>query len=186
MNELLNKILNVSNQELDQLDTNFINRYELYHNSFYFHGDAGREHYRLLMYVSYLFKKEILFDIGTNKCMSAAAMSASMKNRVISYDIVRILLQNPILPRVEYILGDVTLDNRLIKSPFIFFDVDHDGKFEKKFYKHLQNIDYKGLIMCDDIYLNDDMMSWWFYIKEDKYDLTYKGHWSGTGLINFK
>jgi len=186
MKEILNKILNVSNYELDQLDTSFINRYNILSNRSYFHDKAGREHYRLLMYVSKIFNKEILFDVGTYKCMSAAAMSSSMKNKVISYDIVKILLQNPILPRVQYIIGDATKDDNLINSTFIFFDVEHDGKFEKIFYEHLQNINYKGLLMCDDIHLEGPMDDWWNSIKEDKYDLTDKGHWSGTGLVNFK
>ena len=129
MNEL-NKILDVSNQELDQLDTNFINQYNFFHDISYFHGPAGKEHYRLLMYVSEIFNKEILFDVGTNRCMSAAAMSAaamsaSMKNNVISYDLVKIIPMNPFLPRVQYFLGDVALNKKLKNSSFIFFaDVD--------------------------------------------------------------
>ena len=68
----------------------------------------------------------------------------------------------------------------------MFLDVNHDGKFEKIFYEHLKEINYKGLILCDDIYLNEPMKRWWNDIEEEKYDLTYKGHWSGTGLIYFK
>ena len=185
MNEL-NKILDVSNQELDQLDTNFINQYNFFHDISYFHGPAGKEHYRLLMYVSEIFNKEILFDVGTHRCMSAAAMSASMKNNVISYDLVKIIPMNPFLPRVQYFLGDVALNKKLKNSSFIFFDVDHNGSFERIFYEHLKKIKYKGLLMCDDIHLNEPMKNWWNNIKEDKYDLTDKGHWSGTGLVYFK
>ena len=184
----LEQILNVSNQELDNINTSFINNYMFYHDTSYFHGPSGKEHYRLLCYISTLFSKEIFYDVGTNKCMSTAALSMSMKNQVKSYDIVEIIPANPILPRVEYILGDVTKDKNLIYSSFIFFDVDHDGKFEKIFYDHLKKIKYKGLIMCDDIKVGwgGEMEAWWDSIKEDKYDITEKGHWSGTGLIHFK
>jgi len=152
----LEQILNVSNQELDNINTSFINNYMFYHDTSYFHGPSGKEHYRLLCYISTLFSKEIFYDVGTNKCMSTAALSMSMKNQVKSYDIVEIIPANPILPRVEYILGDVTK--------------------------------YKGLIMCDDIKVGwgGEMEAWWDSIKEDKYDITEKGHWSGTGLIHFK
>lgn len=186
MKEILEKILNVSNSELDRLDTGFIDNYNFYHNTSYFHLNSGREHYRLLMYISDLFIKETLFDIGTYRCVSSAALSYNFKNRIISYDVVKVLPLNPILPNVEYIIGDCTKDERLIKSPFMFLDVNHDGKFEKIFYEHLKEINYKGLILCDDIYLNEPMKRWWNDIEEEKYDLTYKGHWSGTGLIYFK
>jgi hypothetical protein len=184
----LEKILDVSKEELDKLNTDFILRYNFWHDVRYFHGLAGKEHYRLLTFISSLFKKEILFDIGTFRCMSAAALSSSMQNKIKSYDIAKALPSNPILPRVEYFLGDTTLDEDLLKSPFIFFDVNHDGKYEKIFYEHLQKIKWKGLMLCDDIKVNWDgaMESWWDSITEDKYDLTERGHWSGTGLIHFK
>jgi len=89
-------------------------------------------------------------------------------------------------PRVQYFLGDITLNKKLKNSSFIFFDVDHNGSFERIFYEHLKKIKYKGLLMCDDIHLNEPMKNWWNNIKEDKYDLTDKGHWSGTGLVHFK
>jgi len=184
--EQLEKILNVTNNELDSLDTKFISQYNFYHDTSYFHGPAGKEHYRLLMYVSSIFSKEKLFDIGTNKCMSAAAMSYSMKNHIITYDIIKLIPINPFLPRTEYVLGDCTKDKRILESPFMFFDVDHDGKFEKIFYDFLKENNYKGLIMCDDILLEGAMTEWWDSITEDKYDISSKGHWSGTGLIHFK
>ena len=40
--------------------------------------------------------------------------------------------------------------------------------------------------MLDDIKLNDEMRDFWSNIKEEKWDITSKGHWSGTGLVNFK
>lgn len=186
MKEILDKILKVSNNELDQINTGFINNYNFFHDTSYFHGKSSREHYRLLMYASSLFSKQTLFDIGTYQCVSAAALSANFKNKVISYDLLQVLPVNIFLPNVEYNLGDCILDERLKNSPFMFFDVNHDGIFEKKFYEHLKSIEYKGLVMCDDIHLNDPMKEWWKNIVEDKYDLSSKGHWSGTGLIYFE
>ena len=54
MNEVLNKILNVSNKELDSLDTKWIKHYNFYHVTKYFHLQSGEEHYRLLMFISTL------------------------------------------------------------------------------------------------------------------------------------
>lgn len=185
MNDILKKILNISNEELNSLNTNFINQYNFFHNIEYFHLESGKEHYRLLMYISTLFNKGILFDIGTNKCMSAAALSFSMKNRIKTYDIKKYLLINPILPGVEYILGDATKDNELMKSNFIFFDAEHDGIFENIFYNYLKEINWKGIIMFDDIlHCSNEMTTFWNNIKEEKYDITNLGRWSGTGIVN--
>jgi len=187
MNIILHEILNVSNETLDSLNTNFINQYNFYHNPEYFHLESGREHYRLLIFISSLYRKQILFDIGTYRCMSAAALSSSMMNRIKTYDIKQILPINPILPGVQYCFGDVTQDKELTKSLFIFLDVAHDGIFENKLYNHLKEIKWKGLLLLDDIlYHTVAMTEFWNNITEEKYDITKIGHWSGTGIANFE
>lgn len=183
MNEFLDKILNVSNPTLDSLDTNFINQYNFWHDTSYFHLPSGKEHYRLLMYISSIYQNEILFDIGTYRCMSAAALSYKMKNRIKSYDIKQDILPfNPYLPKVEYYIGDVLLDMDLHKSSFIFLDAAHDGILENKLCNCLRSINWKGLLLLDDI---NDMQDFWTNIIEEKYDITNKGHWNGTGLVCF-
>lgn len=190
--ELKNKILSVKNSELNSLDSQFINKYydklkniDLDHDPYYFHGESGKEHYRLLMYISTLLNDNIIFDIGTNKCMSAIALSYNPLNKVKSFDIIKLLPENPIIENIEYILGDSTKDLDLIKSPIIFLDVDHDGTYEDIFYNHLKNINWKGILILDDIHLNDPMRIFWENIIEEKYDITKIGHWSGTGLVIF-
>jgi len=186
MEKELNEILNVSNKELDSLQTAFINGYNLFHDVSYFHGSAGREHYRLLMYIAQLYKGKTVYDLGTNKCMSGVALSFGYRTKVKSFDIVKHLPMNPMVPNVEWIIGDIRDDKQLINSQFIFMDVDHDGLFENLFYDHLHKIGWKGLLLLDDIHLNDPMKEFWNKIDEEKHDLTEKGHWSGTGLAVFK
>jgi hypothetical protein len=189
MKEIVNKILNVTNSQLDSLNTDFVNNYNFYHDISYFHLPSGREHYRLLTYISTLFVKQILCDIGTNKCMSAAALSSSMKNRVKTYDIQKCILIYPFLPYVEYIIGDATKDPNLINYPFIFLDANHDGLYENILYNHLKTINWKGILLLDDIHLGDEngpMKTFWNNITEEKYDITKIGHWSGSGLCLFK
>lgn len=180
------QILNVSNNELNSLETSFINIYNFFHDVSYFHNYAGKEHYRLLMYIAKLYKKETLIDLGTNRCMSGTALSFGYQNKIKSYDIVKLLPMNPMVPNVEWILGDIRENKDLINSPFIFMDVDHDGLFENLFYDHLHEIEWKGLLMLDDIHLNDPMKTFWNRIEEEKHDITSKGHWSGTGLVIFE
>ena len=190
--ELKNKILSVSNTELNSVDSSFINKYydklkniELEHDPYYFHGESGKEHYRLLIYISNLLDNVTIFDVGTNKCMSALALSSNPLNRVKSFDIINLLPENPIVDNIEYILGDSTKDLDLLKSPIIFLDVDHDGTYEDIFYNHLKSINWKGILILDDIHLNEPMKKFWEIITEEKYDITKIGHWSGTGLVIF-
>lgn len=187
------KILNVSNIELDLIDSSYINEYsdklinyELDHNPYYFHMESGKEHYRLLMYISTLYNNDVIFDVGTNKCMSALALSYNKLNKVKTFDIVKLLPKNPEVENIEYILGDSTKDSNLNKCSVIFLDVDHDGLYEDIFYEHLKSINWKGILILDDIHLNDPMKKFWNRITERKYDITNIGHWSGTGLVVFE
>lgn len=191
--EIINKIINVTNAELNLMNSSYINDYsdklknvELQHDPYYFHMESGKEHYRLLMYVSTLYNKEVIFDVGTNKCMSALALSYNKLNKVKTFDIVRLLPENPSVENIEYILGDSTKDSDLDKCPIIFLDVDHDGLYEDIFYNHLKSVNWKGILILDDIHLNNPMKNFWNRIEEKKYDITNIGHWSGTGLVIFE
>lgn len=190
---MIKQILEVTNQELDLLPTNYINEYTdkltvsvLSHDPYYFHYESGKEHYRLLMYISTLFTEQILFDVGTNKCMSALALSFNKTNKVKTFDIVKLLPENPSVENVEYIIGDSTQDTDIKNCPFIFLDVDHDGIYENKIYDYLKSINWKGILLLDDIHLNDSMKEFWNRIEEKKYDITNIGHWSGTGMVVFE
>ena len=185
------KILSVSNNELNALNTSFINEYDSTinigeHNPYYFHLESGKEHYRLLMYASTLYDNSIIFDVGTNKCMSCLALSYNTSNMIKSFDVVKLFEENPIRNNVEYIIGDSTLHPDLPKVSLIFLDVDHDGTYENKFYNHLKSINWKGILLLDDIHLNDPMIEFWNNISETKYDITSIGHWSGTGMVIFE
>lgn len=186
MNNILEKIFNVTNKELDSLDTKYISNYNLEHDPTYYHLPAGREHYRLLMYISTLFNGEVLFDVGTNRCVSAIALSYNIKNSIKTFDVVQLLGQNPKINNVEYLIGDSMKDIDLLKSPFIFLDVNHDGLYENQFYEFLVEREWKGILALDDIHLNTPMKSFWERIAERKFDITDKGHWSGTGLVIFE
>ena len=186
MNDILKKIFDVTNEQLNALDTSCINEYDVEHDPSYFHLPSGREHYRLLMYISSLYNNDILFDIGTNRCISAIALSHNKNNKIKTFDITKLLKENPTIKNCEFIIGDSMEDKDLLKSKFIFLDVDHDGTYENKIYEFLIENEWKGLLMLDDINLNTDMKSFWERIIERKFDITDKGHWSGTGLVVFE
>jgi hypothetical protein len=153
----------------------------------YFLDTRFREHYRLLAYLSTLFRGSFLFDVGTNKGYSALALAYSPVNTVISYDLVECteLRDRQALERVEFRLGDALADPRLLASPLIVLDTDHDGVFEERVYRHLKANGYSGLLFLDDIHLNCAMIRFWAGITDSKADLTDLGHLSGSGLVEF-
>lgn len=187
---MLNKILSVSKEKLNSINLDTYQesfKSDGYPNNWFF-MDAGQEHYRLLAYIGSLYKGKTLLDIGTYQGNSAIALSHNKNNDVISYD----LKPQPIINKIkskntEFKIGNILDDlNILIDCPFIMLDTYHNGDFEAEFVNYLIQIKYKGLVLFDDIHLNKPMKSFWNNLKLDKYDLTEIGHFSGTGLVNFK
>ena len=150
----------------------------------YYSSPSGKEHYKLLAYLS-TFVEGTIYDIGTYKGLSAIALSFNQSNKVISYDIENHLnVQCP--ENVVFRIGDFHGDPELLNSPLILFDIDpHNGEKEKQFIQYLVDKQYKGVVIFDDIYYNDDMTRFWNQVEQEKVDLTGVGHWSGTGAVVF-
>lgn len=174
--------------------------YDLYktllgdHHEFY--SSPGKEHYKLLSYFSTLFNNSNIIDIGTHEGHSALALSYNNSNKIHTFDIV----DKGALPVKNVANIHFSTDNLfdkanfnkwrdvIVSSPFIFLDVDPpNGIMELEFITWLKEIDYKGFIICDDIWYFKEMRDNFWYKIEDKYkyDLTDIGHWSGTGIITF-
>ncbi len=153
----------------------------------YFLNTDFVEHYQLLAYLSTRFNDATLFDIGTLKGYSALALSFNPVNRVISYDIndFKEILKPEKLANIEYRIGNALQDPELVSSPLILLDTEHNGVFENQVYSFLKQNHYKGLLVLDEIDLNDAMKRFWHAIDLPKEDLTDIGHWSGTGIVNF-
>ncbi len=156
----------------------------------YYLDAPGQEHYKILAYYSMQFNDSVLLDIGTYKGCSALALSYNPKNLVKSFDIrsgLRNISDHP--DNVEFIIDNILnkeYENLILSSKFIMLDTDHLGEFEREFYNHLKSINYKGLLLIDDIKLNDPMISFWESITDEKYDISNIGHHSGTGLVILK
>lgn len=155
---------------------------------------AGRQHYRLLEELATKFSDSTLFDIGTHRGMSAFALSMNPTNRVLSFDIVA-KEGLPVKPNIEYHTDDLMSEegrakwkDQLMAAPFIFLDIDpHEGTREYIFYEWLRDNDYRGFLVCDDIWYFKEMRdNFWYKIpSEHKIDVTDRGHWSGTGIVRF-
>ena len=153
----------------------------------FFWMDAGEEHYKLLAYLSTCYHNATIVDLGTDKGCSALALSYNHSNRVISYDIEDRKVCPIDVPNIEFRIGNALEDRELILSaPLILLDTVHDGVFEQQIYSLLVGGEYGGLLVLDDIYLNQAMQGFWDRIQFEKIDLTPLGHWSGTGLVRFE
>ena len=187
-NGVLRKRYALTKENVGQINLTKFSRYvsNIKHRNYFFDIDFS-EHYRLIAYLGTLFKHSVIFDIGTYLGYSALALSHNRSNRIVSYDIIDCKELNfaEELTNIEYQIGDVMQDTRLLDSPLIMLDTNHDGVFENKFYNYLKENNYSGLLFLDDIHLNSSMKSFWSSIVEPKEDITDLGHWSGSGLVDF-
>lgn len=178
--------------------------YAQYTASPYFTLPAGQEHYKLLAYLSaQLPAGSLVADLGTLQAASAVALASNPGVRVRSYDLAlqpQVVAQCK-LPNVEFTKAnclDCVAD--YAGAALIVLDVDpHDGKQETDLLVQLALHNFKRILICDDIGLNDGMKRFWDGVSNrcwrDKafhrepmfttYDLTACGHWSGTGLVVF-
>lgn len=179
---------NLTPENISRIDLSRFTKYiaDLSHFKYFF-DNQFKEHYSLIAHLSTCFNDSLIFDIGTNKGYSALALSYNPSNRIVSYDIVDVKKLNHMdeLEHIEYLLGDALADQRLLSSPMIMLDTEHDGVFEQELYRFLRSNRYKGTLFLDDIHLNPAMKEFWGSIQEPKEDITDLGHHSGSGLVVF-
>ena len=179
---LIEQLKNINLEEL----SNYINCLE-YKN--YFLKSFGEEHYKLLAFLSTNYNDSIIIDIGTLKGSSALALSYNKSNKIKSFNLVNQLDLNTIPDNIEYIVDNVLNEKYkelILSSRFIFLDTYHDGTFEQEFHDYLNKLNWKGILLLDDIKLNQEMINYWNNIKERKDDITQYGHSTGTGIVYFE
>jgi hypothetical protein len=196
-------MINIDLREVENTDVSFMRQYytEKYDRhrintpSYQNNGVEDGEHYKLLAYLSSLFRNQLIIDGGTRDGMSALALGHNKQNTIQSYDLFPV---NPPYvneyPNIKFLVKNLLLESEEIinSCPFMFVDLDpHDGIQETEFFRILRSIGYKGLVLLDDISTGKfsihfpEMRKFWDNIPEQKWDLTRWGHGSGTGLVNF-
>lgn len=145
----------------------------------------GGHYYRLLAHISNLLPEgSIVFDVGTYRGVSALALSYNERVKVISWDIANFnAVTNP--GNITFKIGNFLEDEQLLNAKLMFIDVDpHDGIKEEAFLKKLIQIGYRGVLIFDDIHLNDGMRAFWQKtLPYNPQDLTSLGHNTGTGML---
>ena len=163
----------------------------------YFMKEAGEEHYKLLAHLSsQLPKGTQVVDLGTLYGSSALALASNPDVSVVTYDIHECIpdkykaMSVLGLPNVKQIIKDgvEAVTDYASFTPLIVLDIDpHDGVQEKRTIEALIKQGYQGVVVCDDINLNDGMKAFWQWVPAEikKYDVSKYGHWSGTGILVF-
>ncbi len=176
-------------KKIQEINTKFFHNYYVFNEPHHFVSPTG-EHYKLLTYISFLYDGITILDIGTADGASCLALAQNKKNKVISYDIANVTLPfSNDYPNVTFKNIDInTEDVDIIKSAkIILLDAKHDGIMEKTFTDILDKIDYKGYVICDDVYssIHPQNSEWFNSLTIEKYNLTEIGHIHGTGLLNY-
>lgn len=179
--------------EINAIDLSPLSQYiDWSKNSKYFNLNAGQEHYKLLALLSKKLTCKKLVDIGHYHGFSSVAMSYSEDKVIDSYDIFNWLpddgsLTSENLDNVNLHIEDYLEDiqSMMKDTDLIMVDIDHTGVTERLIMEQLEKNNYKGLVLFDDINLNEEMRKFWADIKLKKIDITPVGHWSGSGIVIF-
>lgn len=166
-----------------------------------FFQEPGQNHYHLFANISKQLNNKKIIDLGTYRGFSALSFSYNKSNKVLTFDVEidyagrhHTIFQDQKIKQkenIEYYYYDIFRKNirddikeKIIKSDIIFMDAgDHEGKNKELFLiDFLKENNYQGLVIWDDINLNDDMKFVWNTLKEERIFISKKGHWSGTGF----
>ena len=162
------------------------------------------EHYKLLGGLMLSLKPRAVVEIGTSMGLSALAMKKYLppESKIFTFDI-RDWKTDP-----DYVLREEDFsDGRLVQhlddlsetdvflkykdilktADFIFLDASKDGVTEKRFLENFNLVPFRDrmLLLLDDIRLWN-MLKIWRDISMPKLDITSFGHWSGTGIVEWK
>lgn len=157
-----------------------------------FSRPAGNQHYRLLAYIASCIDGIQISDIGTSSGGSAMALASNQNNIIYSVDRVNCRTKDySAVQNVRFDVGsfyDSSIMDNIVKSKIILLDIQHEGPDEVYFYNELVRRNWKGMLICDDITLNPNMIRFWNDIELPKMNVTKYGHGdngSGTGIVLF-
>jgi hypothetical protein len=153
----------------------------------------GLEHHALLSFLArQLPDGALAVDLGTLVGASALALAHGLQSgTVVTYDI-RDNIPRGIptvrdVPNIECRIRDGVADvAAYLDASLILLDVDpHDGVQERDLIERLIGAGFRGVVVCDDIYVNPAMTAFWNWVPLEKHDVTRFGHGSGTGIVVF-
>jgi len=190
--------MNIIYDEVRRVDNSSLKKFIRYQqHKKLINGKAGREHYKLLAYLTSKIQNGFIVELGTHHGTSCLAFSVNPTNTIRTYDVVDSFDLAVVPGNVTRVLGnifDLNEQHYLLKANLIFLDTAHNGDFEWQVYSYLKENNYQGIIIYDDIHWSVEMVDFWNKVDLPKHDITDIGHgsgkgklgnFSGTGIIDF-
>ena len=163
------------------------------------------EHYKLLAGMIQVLQPKLVIEIGTAKGLSALTMKKFLPDdgKIVTFDIINwnnypggTSLNNNDFDdgRLIQFTDDLSHSTSFSKhiellkeADFIFMDAAKDGSQEQRFIDNLKTIKFNNppIVLFDDIRLWN-MLKIWREITMPKLDITSFGHWSGTGIVDWR
>lgn len=187
-----------TNQELDAYDMGVVQamfKLDSYRDRSYgtlepLIAPSGIEHYRLLRWFAEQMGDGEISELGTYQGLSAASFAMNPVVSIVCYDVNFAPLRLKEIPRnvtLLQVLDSEGFPPPIRHSDIVFVDTNHFGRMEYNVYEYLKTAAWKGLLIYDDILLNDAMKEFWNKVDHPgKLDVTHLGHATGTGLILFE
>ena len=162
------------------------------------------EHYKLLAAIVFKLQPKLIVEIGTDTGMSSLAMKKYLPagGKLITFDIrpwktveeVALDDSDFVDGRLEQRLVDLSDPAQMAAqrdvieaADFFFIDAPKDNVFEYRLMERFEelNLNRRPILLFDDTKLNS-MLRFWHELRHPKLDITSFGHWSGTGLVEWK
>lgn len=186
----------LNQNEVNQVDLSHLSHFLQWNPAYqqYLVQDAGKEPYKLIAYLS----KQIggvAVDMGTLFGSSALALSYNEQTQILTLDTKRQIpdsqeIVTPLKrPNVRMIVASCqAVLPHAASADLIYLDIDANLTTQiRKIINDLTYYKFQGILILDNINLNDEMKNLWVDVAKSlkKLDATSLGHHSGTGIIVF-
>lgn len=189
-------MISLNLETLHKLDLSHLAHFMAWNPTYqkYFLEQPGKEPYKLLAYLASQIQGDI-YDLGTLYGSSALALSFNERNNVLTLDNKKQIpeMQGNITilnrPNIKFLVVSAqAILPRISTSQLVYVDFDTVNTNElHKVVNELMHYQFKGILVVNDILLNDSMKTFWNNVPTSlkKIDVTAFGHFTGTGIIVF-
>jgi predicted O-methyltransferase YrrM len=162
------------------------------------------EHYKLLAGLVLALKPRVVVEVGTSMGLSALAMKKYLppESKLFTFDIqdwkshpdYALREEDFVDGRLVQFLDDLSNPSTCAKygdllkqADLICLDAAKDGISERRFLENFDRVPLREgtFLVLDDIRLWN-MLKIWREVSKPKLDLTSFGHWSGTGIVEWR
>lgn len=162
------------------------------------------EHYRLLGAIVKNLNPKVVIEIGTERGIGTLALKEYLAegSSLTTFDIFKWdTISNTVITNEDIETGAIVqhledlskpevfkkFESLFEKADLIFVDAAKDGFMEQKFIEHFNTVKFKNrpLVIFDDT-KTWNMLKIWRDISHPKLDMTSFGHFTGTGLVDWK